>query len=114
MSSNEKVSNVLGDRKYEVVRTPLSEKKSSTKVVEKCTDKLAHILLMEKKYLTKDVDKGTDELAYMKQAVSKIRRKGLDQFEGKSSGFKGRFKLDIGFLKTTFSKSHPELYKELF
>ena len=76
MSSNEKVSNVLGDRKEEVVTTPLSENKYSTKDVEKGTDKLADMLLMEKKYSTKDVDKGTDELAYMKQVVNTILRKG--------------------------------------
>ena len=34
----EKVSNVLDDRKDSVVTTPLSEKKSLTKDVEKCTD----------------------------------------------------------------------------
>ena len=38
MSSNGKVSNVFGDRKEEVVTTPLSEKKSLTKDVEKGTD----------------------------------------------------------------------------
>ena len=62
MLSVEKVGNVLGDRKEEVVTTPLSEKKSSTK----------------------DVDKGTDELEYMKRAVVTIHRKGLDKFEGKA------------------------------
>ena len=44
MSSNEKVSNVLGDRKEKVVTTMLSEKKSSTKHVEKGTDELAEYL----------------------------------------------------------------------
>ena len=44
ISSVEKVSNVLYDRKEAVVTTPLSEKKS----------------------LTKDVDKGTGEFEYMK------------------------------------------------
>ena len=38
MSSNEKVSNVLGDRKEEVATTPLSDNKSSTKDVEKGND----------------------------------------------------------------------------
>ena len=38
MSSNEKVSNVLGDRKEELVTMPLSEKKPSTKDVKKGTD----------------------------------------------------------------------------
>ena len=49
MSSNEKVSNVLGDRKEEVVPTPLSEKKSSTNRVDKGTDKLADMPLTENK-----------------------------------------------------------------
>ena len=97
MSSNEKVSNFLGDSKQELVTTPFSEKKSLTKDVEKGTDKLADILLMEKKYSTRDVDKGTDELTDMKQAANKIHRKGQDQFEGQSSGSKGWFKLEIGF-----------------
>ena len=96
MSSNDKVSNVLGYRKEEVVTTPFSEKKYLTKDIEKGADKLAGILLMEKKYSTKDVDKVTDEFSDIKQAVNTIRRKGLDQFEGRSSGSKGWFKLDIG------------------
>ena len=37
MSSNEKVSSFLGDRKEEVVTTPLSEKKSLTNDVDKGT-----------------------------------------------------------------------------
>ena len=69
-----------------------------TKDVEKGTDKLVDMLFTEKKYSTKDVDKGTDELEDMKQAVNKILRKDLYQFEGKSSRSKGWFKLDIGFL----------------
>ena len=97
-----------------MVTTPLSENKSSTKDVEKGADKFVDMLLTEKKYSTKDVEKGTDKLADMKQAVNTILRKGLDQFEVQSSGCKGWFKLDIGFIKSTFSKSHSELYKELF
>ena len=62
MSSNDKVSNVLGDRKEEVVTTPLSEKKSSTRDVNKVTDELADTLLMYNKALTKVVEKGNDEL----------------------------------------------------
>ena len=62
MSSYDKVSNVFGDSKEEVVTTPLSEKKSPAKDVEKGTDKLADTLLMEKKSLTKDVYTVTDEL----------------------------------------------------
>ena len=47
---------------------------------------MADIPLMENKYSTKDVDKSTYEMAHMKQAVVKIRRKGLYQFEGQSKG----------------------------
>ena len=91
--------------------TLLSEKKNSTKKVDKGTDEKAYTLLSGNKPLTKDVEKGTDELEFNKQKVNKIHRKGLNQFEGQSTGTKGWFKLDIDFLKTTFSKSHPELYK---
>ena len=77
--------------------TPLSGNKSSTKDVDKCTDKLADMLLMDNKSSTKDVDKGTGELVYMKQAVNTICRKVLYQFEGQSSRSKGWFKLDIEF-----------------
>ena len=55
MSSNEKVSNVLGERKEELVTPPLSEKKSPTKDVEKGTDELTETLLMEKHSLTKNM-----------------------------------------------------------
>ena len=40
MSSVEKVSNVLGYKREELVTTPLLEKKSSTKDVDKGTDEL--------------------------------------------------------------------------
>ena len=45
----EKVINVLGDRKEEVVMTLLLEKKSYTKYVEKGTDGLVDTTLLEKK-----------------------------------------------------------------
>ena len=67
MSLVEKVINVLDDRKEEEVMTPLLETKSSTKDVDKGTDKLADTPLLGKKYSTKDVDKGNDELAYMRK-----------------------------------------------
>ena len=43
-----------------------------------------------------------------------ICRKCLNQFEGQSTGTHGWFKLNIEFLKTTYSKNHSEFYKELF
>ena len=64
MSPNEKFSNVLVESKEEVITTPFSEKKYSTKDVEKGTGELAYMILMENKSSTKDVDKGTGELAY--------------------------------------------------
>ena len=58
MSSIDKGSNFLGDRKEEVVTMLLSENKSSTK----------------------DVDKVIDELGDIKNSVVTIRRKSLDKF----------------------------------
>ena len=49
----------MGDIKDEVVTTPLSDKKSLTKYVEKVNDELADTLLMDKKLPTKDVERGT-------------------------------------------------------
>ena len=71
----EKFSNVLDDRKEAVVTTQFLEKKS----------------------LIKDVDKGNGELEYMKEAVVTICRKDLDNFEGRSKGSTGWFKLDSEF-----------------
>ena len=79
MSSNEKVSNVLGDRKEAVFTTPLSEKKSSTKDVEKVIDELADMLLMENKSSTNNLDKGTDELAYNLFMEKKSSTKDVDK-----------------------------------
>ena len=39
--------------------------------------------------------------------------KGLYQFEGQYKVSKGWFKLESGFLNTTCSTSHSQLYKEL-
>ena len=94
-----------------MVTTPLLEKKSLTKDVDKGTDELADTPLLEKKYSTKNIDTGTDELADMKNAVVTICRKGLDKFQGQSKGSTGWFKIDGGFLKTTFLTIHSEFYK---
>ena len=69
---------------------------------------------LEKKSSTKDVDKGNDELVDTKKSVVTICRKGLDKFEGQSKLYTGWFKLDSGFLKTTFYTIHSELYRERF
>ena len=82
----EKVSNFLDYRIEAVVTTPLSDKKS----------------------LTKYVDKVTDELEDMKETVVKIHRKYLDKFEVRSKVSIGWFKPDSNFFKSTI---HPEFYK---
>ena len=61
----EKAINVLGDRNEQAVTMPLSEKKLSTK----------------------DVDKATGELQDMKETVVTICRKSLDKFEGRYKGY---------------------------
>ena len=53
----------------ELADTLLSEKKTLTKEVEKCTDEKTDTQLSEKKYLTKYVKKCIDELAFKKQKV---------------------------------------------
>ena len=60
MSSDEKVSNALVDRKEALVTTSFYEKKSSTKDVEKGIEESADTLLSEKKSSKKDVEEGTD------------------------------------------------------
>ena len=90
----------------------LFEKKSSTNDVDEGTDELTDMKLLEKESLANNVEKGTDELSDIKQAVVTIRRKALYNFEGQSKGSTGWFKLDNRFLKTTFSTTHSELYKE--
>ena len=77
MLSNEKFSNVLGDRKKEVVAASFLEKKSPTKDIDEGTGELEDMPLMEKKSSSKDVEKGTDELSDMIQAVVTINSKGL-------------------------------------
>ena len=72
MSSVEKDSNCLDDKKEAVVTTPLSEKKS----------------------MTKYFDKGTGELEYMKKAAIIIRSKYLDKYECQSEVYTVWFNLD--------------------
>ena len=66
-----------------MVTTPLSEKISLTKDVEKVTDALADTLLMKKKSLTKDDENGNDELEDTllseKTSLTKDLEKGTDE-----------------------------------
>ena len=60
MSSVDKVSNGLGDRKEEVVATPFLEKKSSTKDIHEGNNELTGTPLLEKKSSTNNVEKRTN------------------------------------------------------
>ena len=51
---------------------------------------------------------------HLGKKVHTIHRNGLNQFEGQSTGSQGWFKLNIEFLKTTYSRRNSEFYKELF
>ena len=51
---------------------------------------------------SEEVGKGTNILDDMKEAVVKIRRNNLDNFEGQSKGSTGWFNLDHEFLKRKF------------
>ena len=86
MSSNEKISNVLVDGEKAVGTTLFPDKKYLTKDSEKGIEELADTLLSENQSSTKDVEKVTDELECKKQKVNTIRRKGLNKFEGQSTG----------------------------
>ena len=90
MSSVDEVSNVLDYRKEEVVTTPLSEKKS----------------------LTKDVDKGTGELEDMKEALVTILGKDLDTLYFRSKGYTGWFNNDVKFKNK--STINPWFYRNIF
>ena len=93
----EKVSNVLGDRKEEVVRTPFSEKKLSIKDVDEGTDELTHTPLLENKYSTKDVDKSNDELADMKSQWSQSVGRFLISFRVILKYLQDDLNLIVGF-----------------
>ena len=73
----------------------MSEKKSLTKKVEKGTDELADTLFSEKKSRHRATSSGTYKLEFIKQKVKTFCRKGLNLFEGPSTGAKGWFKLDV-------------------
>ena len=112
--SEKKYSTKKDEKGIDKLSDTLSLKnKSLTNKLEKGTDELADMILSDKKSSKKHVEKGTDELA-LKKNVNAIRRKGLNQFEVQSTGTKEWFKLDIDFLRATFSKSHSEFYKKMF
>ena len=52
------------------------------------------VVTSEKIKTSEEVDKGTAKLDHMKEAVVTIRRKYLDNFEGKYKGSTGWFNLD--------------------
>ena len=104
MSSVDKYTNVLDDKKQAVVTTPLSEKKlfttekvTTSDEVHKLTEGFTtseevvkganEVHKLAQNITTNEyVDKGTKKLEDMKEAVVTICRKDSDNFEGQSKG----------------------------
>ena len=115
MSSVDRYTNVLSNKKQAVVTTPLSEKKILTteKVtpsdeVHKCTDNVktseevvkgtCEVHRRTQNITTiEEVDKGSEKLEDTKEAVVTICRKDSYNFEGRSKGYTGQFNLDREF-----------------
>ena len=115
MSSVDKDSNILDDKKEAVVTTPFSEKKSLTTEIVTTSDEVHK---RTEKFTTseevvngtddfhkrtenittnEDFDNGTEKLEYMKEAAVTICRKDSYQFDGQSKGSTGWFNLDSDF-----------------
>ena len=115
MSSVDKDSNNLDDKKEAVVTTPLSEKKWLTnekvttsdevnKRIEKFTTSEEVVKVNEEvhkraKTITRneDVEKGTETLEDIKEAVVTINMKDSDNFEVQYKGSIGWFNFDNEF-----------------
>ena len=67
----------------------------------------------EKVTPSKEVGKGTKMLNYIEDIVVTIRRKNLDNFQGKSTGSTCWFIFDRWWLKETLSELEPYFYKNL-
>ena len=110
MSSVEKYTNVLDNKKEAVVTTSLSENKLLK--TEKVTTSDDVHKRTEKITTSEEVDKGYENFEDMKEAVVMIRRKDSDKFEGQSKGSTGCFNLDHDLKKIKFSTLEPEFYKK--
>ena len=115
MSSVDKDTNVLDDKKQAVVMTPLSENKlltnervTTSDEVHKSTEnittseevsKVTHEVHKRTDKITtnEQVYRGNEKLEYMKEAVVTIRRKDSDKFENHSKGSTGWFNIDHEF-----------------
>ena len=129
MSSFDKDTNFLDDKKEAVVTTPLSENKllttkkvTTSDEVNKRTEKVTtHEEAFkgtdevhkgtEKITTDEEVDKGTEKLEDMKEAVVTISSKDSDKFEGQSKGSTGWFNIDHDFLKIKISSLGPDFHK---
>ena len=87
----ESINVVISEEKV----TPFQKKKFATR---------------EKVTTSEEVYKGTKNVDDMKEAVVTIRRKDLDNFEGKSKGPTCWFNLDHAFFKRHFYTLEPEFY----
>ena len=128
MSSVDKFTNVLDDKKEAVVTMPLTEKKllttekfTTSDEVHRRTEKIATSEEVfkgtdkvhkhtEKIKADEEVNKGTKKLEDMKKAVVTIRSSDSDKFECQSKGSTGWFNLDHEFLKRKVSTLEPDFY----
>ena len=120
MLSADKDTNILDNKKEEVVTTPLLEKKLLTteKVktsdeVHKHTENITTIEEVHKRTgkvhkptenitTSEEVYKGSEKLEDMKEVVVTICGKGSYKFESQSKGYTVWFNLDHEFLKESF------------
>ena len=120
MSSVDKDTIFLDDKKQVVVTTPLlenkvltTEKVTTSDEVHKHTKKIKTSEEIDKRTdevlkptenikTSEEVDKGSEILEDMKEAVVTIRTKYSDKFQGQSKGSTKWFNLDHDFLEESF------------
>ena len=120
MSSFDKDTNILDDKKEAVAMTPFPEKKllttekvtisdqvhkriekfTTSEEVVKCTDEVHKDT--ENITANEEVDKEIEILEDMKEAVVVIRRKDSDKFEVQYKGSTGWFNIDLVLKKRNF------------
>ena len=110
MSSVDKDSNVLDDKKEAVFLNPLSE--TTLLTTERVTTSDEVHKRTENITTNEEDHKGPEKLEDMKEAVVSIFMKYLDNFEVQSKESTRWFNLHHEFLKISFSTLEPDLYKK--
>ena len=97
------VNNFAGEGQGKIHHGVVAEEKSSAIAEEK-------LVPSEKVTPSEEVEKGTNILNDMEEPVATIRRKDLDNFQGKSTVSTGWFNLDHEWLKRKFCIIEPDFY----